>query len=103
VEVEFGSAFSLKVRLGELDKAMAGQVIALFERHLAEGFYRTVPVSAPEYAQARVWLSRCETPLCALGALHLAAAVSNDLVLLTADRALAQAARDFGAKCRLIG
>ena len=103
VEVELYSAVAAKVRTGELDKATGTQIVSVFQQHVAEAFYQVVAIAAAEYALARNWLGRFTTPLRALDALHLAAAFSNDLTALTADKALARAAKHLGVKCRLIG
>jgi len=103
VEVEFHSAIALKVRTGELDAPSGHDVLAELESDLAKRLYRIVPIGSAEYTVARDWLGRFSSPLRTLDALHLAAAAGNAAVLLTADRALAQSARHFKVKHRLIG
>jgi predicted nucleic acid-binding protein len=51
---------------------------------------------------ARDWIGRFSTPLRAPDASHLAAAFDHDLTLLTADKALASAAKHLGVHCELI-
>ena len=102
VEVELCSAVAVKVRTGEMDKAAGTQIISLFEQHVSDAFYRVAPIAAAEYVLARKWLAQFAPPLRALDALHLAAASTNGLSLLTADKALARAAKDVRVKCRLI-
>jgi hypothetical protein len=102
VEVELYSAIAAKVRARELDATAAGQVLGLFRKHLAGGLYGVVPIDAEEYTIAREWLSRFSSPLRAADALHLAAAFANGLMLLTADKALAQSAGHFTVRCELI-
>lgn len=101
VEVELFSAMAAKVRAKELNATTARRILALFQKHLAEGFYGIVPVEAAEYCLARDWLGELTTPLRALDALHLAAASINDLSILTADRAMAKSARHFGVKHKI--
>ena len=102
VEVEVHSAVARKARQKELDVASATQILSTFRAHLADGYYRVVPIEAREYGLARDWIGRFTAPLRTLDALHLAAAFGNDLELLTADRAMASAAKHFGVRCRLI-
>ena len=102
VELELYSAVAAKVRAKEIAAASAGQVLDMFRKHLAEGCYDLVPIETAEYAMARDWIGRFSTPLRAPDAIHLAAAFDNDLTLLTADKALAGAAKHFGVHCELI-
>ena len=102
VEVELYSAMALKVRTKELDVAAVTRILSMFRAHLADGYYRVVPIEAREYGLARDWIGRFTTPLRTLDALHLAAAFANDLEMLTADKPLARAARHLGVECRLI-
>jgi len=102
VEVEVHSAVAMKVRAKELDASDAMQILSTFRAHLAQGYYRVVPIEAREYSLARDWLARFTTPLRTLDALHLAAAFANDMEVLTADRSMARAAEHFGVRCRLI-
>jgi len=103
VEVELYSAVAAKVRTGEMDKATGTQIIATFQHHVADARYGLVAIAEGEYALARNWLGQFATALRALDALHLAAAFSNDLTLLTADKGLTRSAKHLGVKCRLIG
>jgi len=101
-EVEFYSALALKVRTGETTVAAARQVLISFGRHLAEGILRVVPVEAREHALACEWIGTFTTALRTVDALHLAAASCNGLILLTADRDLAQSAKCLGVKYKLV-
>jgi predicted nucleic acid-binding protein len=103
VELELYSAVAAKVRMGDLDAAPAAHILDLFGKHLAEGVYGVVAIGSAEYDQARDWIGRFSSPLRAANALHLAAAYTNGLTLLTADKALARSARHFGVHCELIG
>ncbi len=102
VEVEFHSALALKVRASEIDPESAGRVLAALRLHLEEGRFRVVPIEAKEYALACDWLGRFAAPLRTVDALHLAAAFSAGLSILTADKGLAACAKKFGVKHRLL-
>jgi uncharacterized protein len=102
-EVEFRSALARKVRIGELDEALAREVLSTFRLHRIEGVYRVVAIEARQYVMASEWIEAFRSPLRTLDALHLAAAFSNGLKLVTADRALAQSAKLFGVRYKLIG
>ena len=100
--MEFRSALALKLRTREIDEASAREVLSTFRLHRVDGVYRVVAIGAHEYAVACEWLETFKTPLRALDALHLAAAFSNDLRLVTADKALARSAKRLGVKHKLI-
>jgi hypothetical protein len=102
VEVELYSAVAAKVRVRQLDAASARRIVALFQKHLAAGCYGVVPIETAEYNLARDWIAGFASPLRTLDALHLAAAFTNDLTLLTADKALARSAEHFGVTCQLV-
>ena len=102
VELELHSAVAQKVRPREVTAAAARRVISEFQAHLAEGYWRQVPVGPREYDLARDWIGSFSAPLRTLDALHLAAAFRNDLALLTADKALARSARHFGVTCEVV-
>jgi predicted nucleic acid-binding protein len=102
VELEFHAALAAKARTGEMEAASARRVLSMFQKHRAEEAYLFVSISAAEYGIARDWIARFSSPLRAPDALHLAAALTSGLALLTADRALARSARHFGVVHRLI-
>ncbi len=52
--------------------------------------------------RAREWISRFETPLRTLDALHLAIAAENDLCLVTSDAGFAISAETFGIKVQIL-
>jgi len=101
-EVEFHSALALKKRMKEMDEESARRILSAFRAHRRDGVYRIVPIEAREYALSCEWIETFRTPLRALDALHLAAAFSNGLTLITADKVLADSAKCFGVKHRLI-
>lgn len=102
VGLEFCSAISLKVRVGQLDHASANRVVSLFELHKGAGAYALAEIGAAEYRLAHQWISRFSTPLRTLDALHLATAFASGLTLLTSDIKLSQAADQLGVDNRLL-
>jgi uncharacterized protein len=102
VEVELHSAIATKVRRRELAEADARRILSLFQVHLADGYYRLVPIESREYQLARSWIGSFKAPLRTLDALHLAAAFANNLSLLTADKVLGRSAETLRLRCELI-
>lgn len=102
VELEFYSLLSLKVRTGDLTRPQAQSMLARFRTHLASDLNRMVDIGPVEYAAARDWLGRFDSPLRSLDALHLAAASVNSHELLTTDKPFARAARHLGVPCQLL-
>jgi hypothetical protein len=102
VKVEFAAALAMKVRLRETDEASARRVSSLLNEHLEEGRYEVVPIEQPEYDLAYGWIGRYSVPIRAPDALHLAAAFTHDMEIVTADKPLARAAKLFGVAARLI-
>jgi uncharacterized protein len=101
-DVEFCSLISRKRRLSELTERQASEILNLFDAHVAEGFYRRISLSAEHFFKARQLVSVADSGLRTLDALHLAAAVTESLTMLTANRELAKAARRFKAGAILI-
>jgi len=101
-EVEFHSAIARRVRMNELTKDDGLEVLSQFKVHVDDALYRMIPVEPRNYALARDWLATFHTPLRTLDAIHLAVAFSNGLAVVTADKVLAESARHFGVKHRLI-
>lgn len=99
-EVEFYSLVSKKQRLKELTERQARDVLELFGNHVAEGFYRRLPLSTEHYLRARHLLKLFTVPLRTLDALHLAVAMTESLALATSDRTLAAAAKRH--KCKVV-
>ncbi len=99
-EVEFCSAVAKKTRLHEIDKDQAQEVIALFNSHLEDDLFKRVGVTTQHFHFARYCLSKLQTSLRALDALHMAIASIEELTLITADTELAKAARFFSVACK---
>jgi len=95
-EVEFRSALSRKVRVGELDVMGATRIVSAFSTHLEEGLYTRVSLERRHHQMAGEWLGRFALVLRTLDALHLAVAASGGFGLATADAALAQSAKTLG-------
>jgi predicted nucleic acid-binding protein len=98
-EVELFSALAKRQRAGDLSLADARRIAREFEGHLEEGGYRRLAVEAEHFARARELIGRFETALRALDALHVCIAGTHGLRLVTADRALARAAKTLGFDC----
>jgi hypothetical protein len=102
VEVELFSAISRRVRMGEISQEQAMAIAACIQTHIDNGFYIRLTVEPTHYSLAREWISRFDTPLRTLDALHLAIAVSNEICLFTADQGLANSAEAIGVEVQLI-
>jgi uncharacterized protein len=101
-EVEFCSLISKKRRLKELSQRQAKEILDLFATHVAEGFYRRMVLTAEHYLKARQLIASMDIKLRTLDALHLSAATTESLTLLTADRDLAAASRRHKGRVNLI-
>jgi predicted nucleic acid-binding protein len=100
--VELHSALAKKVRMNELAEEDAEQIHDLFRSHVTRELYDIVGVERADFVQARRWMTRLETALRTLDALHLAVACRRDLVLLTSDQGLAEAGRTFDVEVELM-
>jgi predicted nucleic acid-binding protein len=101
-EVEFASLIARKRRLRELTGRQARAILDLFAEHVAEGFYRRVPLGTEHFLRARELVATLSSALRTLDALHLAAALAENLPLLTADRDLVRAAKRHEAAAILV-
>lgn len=102
VELEVYSALAIKQRLRELSAEAAAAIADKLTLHLREGRYQVVPIDDGVYAIARQWMLRFDTGLRAPDALHLAAAYTHELLLLTSDVLLAEAAKRLRVRHELI-
>ena len=102
VEVEFQSAVAAKVRMGEITREDAVKITGMLKKHIENGSYRIVQIESAEYALAENWIGEYSTPLRALDALHLAAALTNGLAIMTADKSLAKSAKHFKVQYKFI-
>ena len=101
-EVEFASLIARKRRLRELTERQTRAILDLFGGHVAKGFYRRVPLGTEHFLRARELVATLSSALRTLDALHLAAALAENLPLLTADRDLARAAKRHEAAAILL-
>ncbi|KOP23219.1 hypothetical protein AMR41_27445, partial [Hapalosiphon sp. MRB220] len=102
VEVELFSALSRRVRMREISQKEATGIVQRFQADLDSSFYTCIAVEPIHYNLAREWISRFETPLRTLDALHLAIASQNNIRLVTADEALAASAGVLGVEFQLL-
>lgn len=96
VETELYSAVARKVRMKELSRQDGNLILSQFSLHLETRLFRILPIENRHYRIARDWIGRFDTALRTLDVLHLAAAYSENLTLLSADRQLCKAAEYFG-------
>lgn len=101
-EVEFFSLIAKKQRLKEITVVKARQVLDLFAAHLAEGYFRCVALTTDHYVKARGLLATFDVTLHTLDALHLSLAIAEKLPIVTADVALAKAAKKHRVKATLV-
>jgi len=101
-ELEFCSLIAKKRRLKELSAPQAQKILDLFGNHVSEGFYRRISLTGEHYLKAREMIGSTRIALHTLDALHLAAALTEMLPILTADRGLATAGRRHKAKVIMI-
>lgn len=94
-DMEFASLISRKRQLKELSEREANEILALFDSHVAQGFYRRISLSAVHFLKARQLISDADNSLRTLDALHLAATLTESLTMLTADKVLAKIAKKF--------
>lgn len=102
VEVELVSALSRRVRMREISQQDATAIVERFQADLDSGFYTKIAMETVHYNLAREWISRFDTPLRTLDALHLAIAFQNNIPLVTADQALATSAEVLGVEVLLL-
>jgi predicted nucleic acid-binding protein len=101
-EVEFASLVTRKRRLKELGARAAAEVLRLFGQHVAEGYYRRLPLSTEHFFRARDLIGSMAGALSTLDALHLSVALSAGIPLLTADRDFARVARRHDVSATLV-
>lgn len=101
-EVELHAAVNRKVRLNEIDRAVATKILTLFDTHILQGRYTLLALDVIHFRLAKTWLAQFIWPLRTLDALHLAVAASNELPLLTADKTMAEIAGSIGLSVTLL-
>ena len=101
-EVEFCSLLSRKRRLKELTEGQMSAILDLFGTHVAQGFYRRLALTTEHFLTARKLVASARNSLRTLDSLHLAVALAEKLVLMTADQDLAKAAKRHKSSVILI-
>lgn len=102
VEVEFVSAVSLRMRLGDISSDEARRAAGLFTAHADGGLYGKVGLTARHFRMARGYIGGFEAAIKAPDALHIAAAGERGLRLMAADGQLVRNARAFGVEAELV-
>lgn len=102
-ELELFSVIAKKRRAGNFSARKAENIMAMVNSHLADGYYHKVTVETGHYHTARDLIAQSKHNLHTLDALHLAVALAHNLALLTADRAMAAAAKSLGVEVKKIG
>lgn len=100
--VEFLSALSRKMRQRELRRADAERIADEFQTHYDSDLYTRISIVQQHYDHASMWVRRFGTPIRTLDVLHLAAADSEGLLVVTADVRMARSARVLGVRARLL-
>ena len=86
----------------EISQAEARTIANRFQTHLDNDFYLRIPIESVHYQLARDWISRFNTSLRTLNALHLACASYHNIRLVTADEALAASADALEIEVQLL-
>ncbi len=95
--IELASAVSRKIREGSLAHKSGEAIISLFNTHIAENRFAHYTLQSEHYTTAFKWISRFDTPLRTLDALHLAIAQGiHCRQLATADKTMADAGKAVG-------
>ena len=102
VELEVMSVLSRLIRTNELKLEDARASADMFAAHLRHGYYTRITLHEEHYRLARDYIARFDLPLKAPDALHLAAAATERLPLVTADRQLARNAEALGIGVELL-
>ncbi|MFA6009792.1 MAG: type II toxin-antitoxin system VapC family toxin [Desulfobacteraceae bacterium] len=100
--VELASAISRKIREGTLTRESGEEIISLFNTHITENRFAHYVLQSEHFTTAFKWISRLDTPLRTLDALHLAVAKNCKMPIITSDSHLAQSARILGVDFQYI-
>ena len=100
--IEIMSALSRKVRARELVRRDAERIATLYREHVSQGCYNLIPLDGADIEWASGRIAKFDNSLRTLDALHLAIAMRESLALATADRGLANAAKNMGMKVMLV-
>ena len=102
VEVEFFSALSRRVRMGEIERETATTIADRFRSDLSNGLYVQLALESIHYHRARDWIGQFDTSLRTLDALHLAIAAAHQIPLITADEGLGVSADLLGVEVQIL-
>jgi len=100
--VEFVSATSRWVRMGEISESQANLLENTFFKDVRANLFLSQPMTTKHYRQAEKWLSSRKTSLRTLDALHLACCLYTGAKMVTCDTQLHNAATIFGISSHLI-
>lgn len=95
---EFLVGLARKVKLGALPEEQVPEIRASFEKHLADGVLRRVPLQGEHSEMAGQLAERSSVMLRTLDALHLVVAIQLEASLATLDTRLSDAARALGVE-----
>jgi len=95
-EIELASAISRKIREKNLSQTDGNRILAQFQSHIQQNFFRWLSLEYKHFQLGKNWISQFNTPLRTLDALHLALAYTFNLTLLSADLQLLESARILG-------
>lgn len=98
---EMSSAFSVKLRTGQIDVEQRAAAIAMFNRLVAESF-TVLAVTAGQFRVAAKFADQYTLGLRAGDAVHLAAASEHGATVHTLDRLLAESGPVLGVPTRLL-
>ena len=101
-EVELVSAISGKIREKELSVADGNRIVNQYRSQRKSAILPLINLTEAHFQTAFSMLSRFNPPLKTLDALHLSVAIVNELVIVTADRQLKNAAKHLGVKSTII-
>ncbi len=101
VVTEFSSALSIKLRVGVIDTARHGAILAQFAQMTADTF-AILPIGATAFRTAARFCDQSHLNLRAGDALHLAICAEHGATVCTFDQTMAQAARQIGVVCVLL-
>lgn len=101
-KVEVASSLARWVRMGDLPESDAAAIQVAFGEDVQAGRYEIRGLQSRHYEKAEEWLLMRRLSLRMLDAIHLAFAALSPASIVTADRGLAEAAKTFGVRHRLL-
>lgn len=101
VTTEFSSAFSLKLRSGQIETQHRTDALAMFTT-ISAGTFTRLPISGTQFGTAARFADQHALGLRAGDALHLAICADHGATLCTLDRRLSEAGPALGVKTTLL-